>query len=133
MTTNHTIISRRRSISDGDIIKVDIDQFYGIEYDEFPARIAEVAMWLMDHQMNMKLSEEFGQYFVRLPLKKSASIKNANALRMQWSELIDPNALDFILGNPPFYGYSYQTKEQKEDLKLVFENTKGAGVLDYVA
>ncbi|CAL65246.1 DNA methyltransferase [Christiangramia forsetii] len=117
----------------GDIIKVDIDQFYGIEYDEFPARIAEVAMWLMDHQMNMKLSEEFGQYFVRLPLKKSVSIRNENALRLDWKELVKPSELDFILGNPPFYGYSYQTKEQKEDLSIVFETVKGSGVLDYVA
>ena len=53
------------------ILWLDVDQFYGIEYDEFAAKIAEVAMWLIDHQMNMRVSEEFGQYFARLPLKKS--------------------------------------------------------------
>jgi len=62
-----------------EIIWLDVDMMYGIEYEEFPARIAEVAMWLMDHQMNMAISEEFGQYFVRLPLKKAATIINGNA------------------------------------------------------
>jgi len=114
------------------ILWIDVDQFYGIEYDEFPARIAEVAMWLIDHQMNMKVSEEFGQYFVRLPLKKAAKIVNANALRLDWEELIPKTELSYILGNPPFLGKSNQNKAQKEDLKLVFDGVKGAGVLDYV-
>ena len=117
----------------GDIIHVDVDQFYGIEYDEFPARIAEVAMWLIDHQMNLKVSEEFGQYFVRLPLSKAATIVNDNALRVDWETVVPKDELNFILGNPPFYGYSLQTKEQKEDLKFIFANVKGAGVMDYVA
>jgi len=117
----------------GDIIQVDVDQFYGIEYDEFPARIAEVAMWLMDHQMNLRVSEEFGQYFVRLPLSKSATIINGNALRIEWETVVSKNELSYILGNPPFYGYSLQTKEQKEDMKIVFAGVKGAGVMDYVS
>ncbi len=70
-----------------EIIKVDVDQFAGIEYDEFPARIAEVAMWLIDHQMNMQVSEEFGQYFVRLPLRKAAKIVHGNALRLDWRKV----------------------------------------------
>lgn len=116
----------------GDIIQVDVDQFYGIEYDEFPVRIAEVAMWLIDHQMNMKVSEEFGQYFVRLPLKKAAKIVQGNALRTDWEELVPKIELNYILGNPPFYGSKNQTREQKEDMKLTFGKVKGAGVLDYV-
>lgn len=68
-----------------EIIRVDVDQFAGIEVDEFAVRIAEVALWLMDHQMNMKVSEEFGQYFVRLPLTKSAKIVHGNALRVDWT------------------------------------------------
>lgn len=67
-----------------DIIWLDVDMMYGIEYEEFPARIAEVAMWLVDHQMNMAISNEFGQYFVRLPLKKAANIVHGNALRLDW-------------------------------------------------
>ncbi len=115
-----------------DIIWLDVDQFYGIEYDEFAARITETAMWLIDHQMNMKISEEFGQYFARLPLRKAAKIVNTNALRIDWQEVVPKTELSYILGNPPFYGKQYQTKEQKEDMKLVFAGVKGAGVLDYV-
>ncbi|MCY7331935.1 MAG: DUF559 domain-containing protein, partial [Pseudanabaena sp. CAN_BIN31] len=69
------------------IIQVDVDQFAGIEYDEFAVRIAEVAMWLIDHQMNVKVSNEFGQYFVRLPLKKAAKIVHGNSLRIDWHSL----------------------------------------------
>lgn len=115
------------------IMNVDVDQFYGIEYDEFPARIAEVALWLMDHQMNLLISEAFGLYYARLPLNKSATIVHGNALRLSWEEIISRKSLSYILGNPPFYGYSYQTKEQKEDLKGVFRGFKGTGVLDYVS
>lgn len=70
------------------IVKIDIDQFFGIEYEEFPARIAEVAMWLIDHQMNMVISQEFGQYFARLPLQKSANITIGNALELDWNKLL---------------------------------------------
>ncbi|HCE45849.1 MAG TPA: SAM-dependent methyltransferase [Lentisphaeria bacterium] len=74
--------------------KIDVDSFYGIEIEKFPARIAEVAMWLMDHQMNIKLSEAVGDYFVRLPLQKSANIANANALRIDWNFLMHGNYFD---------------------------------------
>ena len=112
---------------------IDVDAFYGIEVEEFPAKIAEVALWLMDHQMNMRLSEAFGVYYVRLPLKKSAHIHNANALQLDWQKVVPPAQLSYILGNPPFVGKTYQTKEQKEDMELVFSTTKNAGLLDYVA
>jgi len=115
------------------IMWLDVDQFYGIEYDEWPAKIAEVALWLMDHQMNMRISEEFGQYFVRLPLNKKASIVHGNALRMDWEEVVPKTELSYILGNPPFLGHHYQNIEQKEDMKLVFQNLKGTGILDYVS
>ncbi len=115
------------------ILHVDVDQFYGIEYDEFPAKIAEVALWLIDHQMNLKISEAFGLYYARLPLKKSATIVHGNALRIDWETVVPKTELNYILGNPPFYGKSLQTKEQKEDMKLVFGKIKGAGVLDYVS
>lgn len=114
------------------IVNVNVDQFYGIEYDEWPARIAEVALWLMDHQMNLTVSEEFGLYYARLPLKKSATIIHDNALRTDWKDIIAPKKLSYILGNPPFYGKQYQTKEQKKDMKVIFDKVKGSGVLDYV-
>jgi hypothetical protein len=76
-----------------EIIWLDVDMMCGIEYEEFPARIAEVAMWLIDHQMNMQISNEFGQYFVRLPLKKAANIVHENALQINWSNLIKNEAI----------------------------------------
>jgi hypothetical protein len=115
------------------VVWLDVDQFYGIEIEEWPARIAEVAMWLMDHQMNLMISEEFGNYFARLPLKKSAHIVNANALRTDWESVVPKDKLSFILGNPPFLGKTYQSDEQKADLELVFHGMKNAGLLDFVA
>lgn len=116
----------------GHILWIDVDQFYGIELEEFPAQIAQVALWMVDHQMNMRISEEFGQYFRRLPLTKSPNICNGNALQIDWTAVVNPADLTFILGNPPFIGKQYQSKEQKEDLKKIFGTIPGAGVLDYV-
>ena len=111
---------------------VDVDAFTGIEIQEWPARIAEVAMWLIDHQMNMVLSEAFGQYFVRLPLKKSAKIVLGNALRLDWRSVLPPERCSYVLGNPPFVGKQYQEDGQKEDMERVWGKVRGAGVLDYV-
>ncbi len=111
---------------------IDVDAFYGIEISEWPARIAEVAMWLMDHQMNIRLSEAFGQYFVRLPLKKSPRIVCGNALQLDWKKVLAPKDCNYVLGNPPFVGKKEQTAEQKADMDLIFGKVKGAGVLDYV-
>ena len=85
------------------IIKVEVDQMYGIEIEEFPARIAEVAMWLIDHQMNLLISEYFGLYFVRLPLKKSANIINSDALSIDWQEIVPKEKLSFILRQSSIY------------------------------
>jgi hypothetical protein len=114
-------------------ILCDVDQFFGIEIEEFPAQIAQTALWLMDHQMNMRVSEEFGNYFVRLPLKKSATIVHDNALQRDWREIVEPKELSYILGNPPFGGKQYQSDAQKADLARVFHDVRGAGVLDFVA
>lgn len=115
-----------------DIIWLDVDMMSGIEYEEFPARIAEVAMWLMDHQMNMAISQEFGQYFVRLPLKKAAHIVHGDALTTDWESVVAKKELSFILGNPPFIGSRIMNKDQKSGLKVVFDNAKDVGELDYV-
>jgi hypothetical protein len=116
-----------------EIIQVDVDQFAGIEYDEFAVRIAEVAMWLIDHQMNIKVSNEFGQYFVRLPLKKAAKIVHNNSLRIDWETVVKKDQLNFILGNPPFIGSKMMDETQRQDLLSVFKEAKGAGVMDYVS
>jgi len=115
------------------IIWLNVDQFYGIEYDEFASRVAETAMWLIDHQMNMKISEEFGQYFVRLPLTKSAKIVNADALTTDWNEVVSNDALSYIIGNPPFIGSNIMKKEQRNQIVNLFEKKSGGGTLDYVA
>ncbi len=115
-----------------ELSRVNVDAFTGIEIQEWPARIAEVAMWLMDHQMNMRLSEAFGQYFVRLPLRKSARIVLGNALRLDWKEILSPDQCSYVLGNPPFVGKHYQTPEQKADMVAVFGGFKNIGDLDYV-
>ena len=116
-----------------DIIWLDVDMMCGIEYEEFPARIAEVAMWLIDHQMNMQISNEFGQYFARLPLKKSAKIVHGNALIVDWDEVVSKDKLSFIIGNPPFIGKKEQNSSQKSDVEIIFKGIKGSGVMDYVA
>lgn len=111
---------------------VDVDAFYGIELSEWPVRIAEVAMWLMDHQMNLLLSETFGQYFARLPLKKSPTIVCGNALQLDWKTIISPEKCSYILGNPPFVGAKLQTNEQRTDMDVVAAAAENSGLLDYV-
>ena len=115
-----------------DVALLDVDMMAGIEYEEFPARIAEVAMWLMDHQMNLKMSMEFGQYFARLPLMKSAKIIHANALETDWENVVYKSELSFILGNPPFIGAKIMTQSQRDCIVKEFEGIQGSGVLDYV-
>ncbi len=114
------------------IVRVDVDQFYGIEIEEFPAQIAQVALWLMDHQINMLVSEEFGQYYVRLPLRKTPHIVHGNALSLDWKSVVSPAELTHIVGNPPFVGKAFQNEQQKSEVASVFHDVRGAGVLDYV-
>ncbi|MCH8046823.1 MAG: class I SAM-dependent DNA methyltransferase [Planctomycetes bacterium] len=124
---------KRQQITDIEtILKLDVGQMYGIEIEEWPVRIAEVAMWLMDHQMNQRLSEEFGEYFVRLPLRTSPHIHHGNALRVDWNEILPASECTHVLGNPPFVGKKEQTRSQKADLEKVWGDTKGTGILDYV-
>ncbi|MGN0811469.1 MAG: DNA methyltransferase [Akkermansia muciniphila] len=119
-------------LSANDVCLVNVNQFYGIELEEFPAQIAQVAMWLMDHLMNIEAGNHFGEAYARIPLTASATIVRGNALRIDWESVVPKEKLSYILGNPPFIGYTLQTKEQKDDLSLVWNNSKGSGVLDYV-
>jgi restriction-modification enzyme MmeI-like protein len=115
------------------IIKCNVDQCYGIEIDEAAVQIATVALWLTDHQMNMAVGNRLGTHYARLPLDKKANIVCANALRIDWNTVLPAAQCSYIVGNPPFIGSSYQSKEQKADLAVVFKGLDGAGVLDYVA
>jgi N-6 DNA Methylase. len=116
-----------------DLLKVTVEQFYGIECEDFPCQVAQVGMWLMDHQMNLRVQEQFGQYFVRLPLAQSAAIVHGNALRIDWTDVVPKRELSYILGNPPFKGFKYATLEQKEDMRLVFGEICNTALLDYVS
>ena len=112
--------------------KVSVEQFYGIEYEEFPCQIAQVGMWLADHQMNLRL-EELGIYHVDLPLGKGATIVHGNALRLDWDDVVPKSELSYILGNPPFKGFKVQTTEQRDDMQFVSnKQIKSIGLLDYV-
>ena len=114
------------------LCKVNVDQFYGIEIQEWPVRIAEVALWLMDHQMNAQAAEAFGQSFERLPLRASPHIVHANALRADWSSVLPREQCSYLLGNPPYAGKKEQNAEQKADMERVWNGARGTGVLDYV-
>ena len=115
------------------LIGVNVDQFFGIEIEEFPAQIAQVALWLVDHQMNLRVSEAFGLYFARIPLKSTPTIRHANALRLDWNEVLPAERCSYVLGNPPFLGKQYQTPEQKAAVAPIYQALEGGGVLDYVA
>ena len=112
---------------------VDVDQFYGIELGEFPSRIAETALWMMDHIMNNRLSLEFGQSYARIPLAKSPHIVHGDALETDWCELLPPGDCSFVFGNPPFVGAKYQTAEQRAQVRKIAALGKTGGTLDYVA
>jgi hypothetical protein len=115
------------------MVRVNVNQFYGIEIVEFPARIAQTALWLMDHLMNNRASAAFGKYIARIPLTASPSIVIGNALIVDWEAIVPKDELSYILGNPPFVGYSLMSKRQKEDIKTVFGSLDGGGILDYVS
>lgn len=122
-----------KSLDISHLVYVDVDQFYGIEIEEFPAQIAQAALWLTDHQMNLLVSEEFGQYFARLPLIKSPNIVHGNALRVAWENVIVPARLSYIVGNPPFVGKYLQSAAQKTDLEAICGSFPSFGILDYVS
>ncbi len=111
---------------------ITVDQFYGIELGEFPARIAETAMWMMDHIMNNRLSLEFGQIYVRIPLRTSPHIMHGDALETEWSELLPPEECSFVFGNPPFVGAKFQTEVQRAQVRRIAALGKTGGTLDYV-
>lgn len=115
------------------LARVTVDQFYGIEYEEFPARIAEVAMWMMDHIANNEINEAFRLNYARIPLKDSAHILHADALETDWSALLPPERCSYIMGNPPFVGAKFQTQTQREQVRKIAGLGGSGGTLDYVA
>ncbi len=114
------------------LIRVTPGQFYGIEIEEFPARIGETAMQLVDHMANVDVGAAFGRHFVRLPIQATAKIVVENALTADWAEVLPPDRCSFILGNPPFIGISLRTAAQTTELQAVWGRGYH-GTLDYVS
>ena len=114
-------------------IKVSINQFYGIEINDFAVAVAKTALWIAEEQMMEETQEIVQQPFDFLPLKSNSNIHCANALRIDWNEVIPAEKCTYICGNPPFYGYTFQTASQKADLEIVFSNSKTSKKIDYVA
>ncbi|TPG40295.1 class I SAM-dependent DNA methyltransferase [Sphingomonas koreensis] len=125
---------RRQGIIDpGLLSRVQVNQFYGIEVEEFPAAIAEVAMWMADHLANNALGEAFSTNYARIPLRDSAHILHADALDTDWSSLIVPEKLHYIMGNPPFVVAKFQTAEQRAQVRAIAQLGGSGGTLDFVA
>ena len=128
------VIDLRQTMIDiGFYTKVNVNQFYGIEIEEFPVRIAEVALWMMDHIMNARLSAEFGQSFLRIPLRASPNIRHGDALEIEWGDVLTPEQCSYIFGNPPFIGAKMQSEAQRKQVIDIAKLGKSGGSLDFVA
>lgn len=119
-------------------IKVSIGQFYGIEINDFAVTVAQTALWIAENQMMQETESIVHMNFDFLPLKTHANIVEGNALRLGWEDVVPKDRLNYIMGNPPFVGYSLQSKSQKEDILSIYVDEKGkpyktAGKIDYVA
>jgi hypothetical protein len=122
----------QRTLDVSTLSKVDVNQFYGIEIGEFAARIAEVALWMMDHIMNNKLSLAFGNYYARIPLKVSPHIHNADAIEIDWEDVLPPEKCSYVLGNPPFGGFVFRNEQRRVQMAEVQRITGTGGRIDYV-
>ena len=122
--------------AEGDIrgsARLNVTQFYGIEIEEWPALIAEVGLWLMDHQMNNELFARFGTATPTIPLTRSPTIAHANALATDWNTILPADNCSYILGNPPFIGSKYQSAQQRAEVRDAWGDIRGVGTLDYVS
>lgn len=123
---------------EGNPIKVSIGQFYGIEINDFAVTVAKTALWIAESQMMKETEDIVHTSLDFLPLKSYANIIEGNALQLDWESVIPKYKLNYIMGNPPFIGYSLQSKEQKEDILSIYIDEKGkpyktAGKIDYVS
>lgn len=123
----------QRDLEAAALSRVDVDQFFGIEIDEFPALIAETAMWMMDHIMNNRLSLEFGQVFARIPLKAAPHIVHGDALETDWANVLDPAGCSYLLGNPPFSGFTLRDDQRAAQIRALDGLGARGSRLDYVA
>jgi hypothetical protein len=126
-------LNKNRQLMVSELSKVDVDQFYGIELEEFPGRIAEIALWMTDHIMNVRLSDALGEYFPRIPLKATPVIRcGVDALEIEWASVLNPADCTYVLGNPPFGGSKYQSAAQRAQIHRIAALGQKKGTLDYV-
>ena len=114
-------------------ILVSIAQFHGIEINDFAVTVAKTALWIAESQMMKETSKILVMDLDFLPLKTNANIVEGNALRIDWESVVDKGRLNYIMGNPPFIGAQYMTKDQKGELLALLKGNKRAGLLDYVS
>ena len=112
-----------------DLIKVSIGQFYGIEINDFAVTVAKTALWIAESQMMKETEEIVNMTLDFLPLKSYANIIEGNALRLDWESVVSKDKLNYIMGNPPFHGFTFMTANQKEDMQMLFSDVKN---LDFV-
>ncbi|HCM9184269.1 N-6 DNA methylase [Enterobacter cloacae complex sp. ECL405] len=114
---------------------IHLDQFYGIEIDDFACEIARLSLWLAEHQLNKQWEEHIGSAPPALPLRSSGKIWSGNSLQKDWQEICPKNPDDevYVIGNPPFLGTLERSNEQRADMQLVFNDFKSLGYLDFVA
>lgn len=113
--------------------RLNVDQFFGIEIDEFPARIAEVALWMTDHIANTRLGDDFGVSSPRIPLVAAPGIRHGDALEIDWNDVLPAERCAFVLGNPPFVGAKNQSDDQRAQVRRIARLGGSGGTLDYVA
>lgn len=133
---NEALIAQTRGqtmIDLGDVIKVSIGQFYGIEINDFAVTVAKTALWISESQMMKETEEIVNQQLEFFPLKSYANIVEGNALRIDWNDVISKQKLSYIMGNPPFVGGMMMSREQKQDIIAVVGDVKGVGELDFVS
>ena len=123
----------QRRLDATELSVIDVDQFYGIEIGEFPVRIAETALWMMDHIMNNRLNLEFGETYARIPLAASPHIVCGDALETDWARILPPERCAYVLGNPPFGGAKFQSPAQRAQVHRIAALGGSGGTLDYVA
>lgn len=126
-------VSKTLDAKEFDQIRCDVHQFHGIEIEPSAAHIATVALWLTDHQENLRASKSLGGNFTRLPLDKRANIHCGNALTTDWARVLVPEMCDYLIGNPPFIGAKYMSDSQRAEAAKVFAGMHNAGLLDFVA
>ena len=124
---------RTQRLDVGGLSKVNVHQFYGMELNAFPARIAEISLWMTDHLMNKELGERYGLAYARIPLERSPNIRCCDALETNWNDILPAKECDYILGNPPYGGSKIMSKQQREQVKRIANLGGTGGTLDYVA